>query len=228
VIPTTSPTSWELIGEPTGMQLVTAHKGIQQMVTRVRGKPGHSSRPDVGASAIQFAARFISGIDAVLPKERNEAFNPPVTTFNIGVIGGGEAVNIIPELCELHWEFRHLPDQDPAQIHASLDRKSREVKTRMRGISVQTRVDAAVPAMLAGENRQVVKELERFLQPPEPRVTTAPFVTEGGIYQQAGIPAVICGPGLLEQAHQPDENVSLRAMDDYRAFLSRLMADTYP
>ena len=214
-----------LIGEPTGMQLVTAHKGIQQMVTRVRGKPGHSSRPDLGASAIEFAARYVSRIGEALPQDRDEEFNPPVTTFNIGVIKGGEAVNIISEFCELQWEFRHLPAQDPSLIHGELNRLSDEIKSQMRGISVQTQVAAAVPAMLAGKNRGVVEHLKQYIQPPEPLVTTAPFVTEGGLYQQAGIPAVICGPGLLEQAHQPNENVSLQAMDECRTFLSRVIAD---
>jgi acetylornithine deacetylase len=71
-----------------------------------------------------------------------------------------------------------------------------------------------------------VVDLERFVQPPRPRVTAVPFVTEGGLFQQAGIPAVICGPGLLEQAHQPDERVSVKAMNDYGRFLTRVIADS--
>jgi acetylornithine deacetylase len=214
-----------LIGEPTGMQLVSAHKGIQQMVTRVRGKPAHSSRPDLGASAIEFAARYISRIGEMLPAERDEAFHPPLTTFNVGLIKGGEAVNITPEFCELQWEFRHLPQQEPERIRRKLERMSDDIRLQMPGVSAQSRVAAAVPALLAGDNRQIVEHLRQYIEPPEPAVTTAPFVTEGGIYQQAGIPAVICGPGLLEQAHQPNEHVSLQAMHDYRDFLLHLIAN---
>ncbi|HUF20338.1 MAG TPA: acetylornithine deacetylase [Burkholderiales bacterium] len=213
-----------LIGEPTGMQLVTAHKGIQNIATRVRGRPAHSSRPDLGASAIAFAARFIAGIERVLPRDSDPSYDPPTATFNIGTIRGGEAVNIIPEWCELRWEFRHLPEQDPGQILAELRSLSDDLCRAMPGITEETRIRASVPGLVPGANRDVVTELQRFLEPPEPRVTAVPFVTEGGLFQQAGIPSVICGPGLLEQAHQPNEWVSVSAMDEYRTFLAQVIA----
>lgn len=213
-----------LIGEPTGMQLVTRHKGIQNIVTRIRGKPAHSSRPDLGANAILFAARFASGIQQVLPQETDASFNPPTATFNAGIISGGEAVNIIPEWCELRWEFRHLPGQDAAQIHTGLQRLSESIRADMPGITVDTRVVAGVPGLQAGANTEIVAELRQLIQPPEPVVTAVPFVTEGGLFQEAGIPAVICGPGLLDQAHQPNEYVSVQAMNDCRDFLKQLIA----
>jgi len=214
-----------LIGEPTGMQLVTAHKGIQSLAMRVRGKPAHSSRPDLGASAIRYAARFVAGIEASLPQDSDANFDPPTATFNIGTIRGGEAINIIPEWCELRWEFRHLPTQDPAKIHRKLTQVADDLRAEMPGISVETRILADVPGLEAGANRDIVLDLRRFIQSPEPHVTAVPFVTEGGLFQQAGIPAVICGPGLLEQAHQPDERVSVTAMNDYGRFLTRAIAD---
>jgi acetylornithine deacetylase len=214
-----------LIGEPTGMQLVTAHKGIQNNVMRIRGKPAHSSRPDLGASAIEFAARFIAGIRQSLPQGPDPDFDPPTATFNVGTIRGGEAVNIIPEWCELGWEYRHLPSQDAAVIHRELMQLAEGIRAEMPGIALETRVLASVPGLEAGANRDIVVELKRFIQPPEPVATTVPFVTEGGLFQQAGIPAVICGPGLLEQAHQPDERVSAKAMNDYGDFLLRITAD---
>ncbi len=213
-----------LIGEPTGMQLVTKHKGIQNIVTRIRGKPAHSSRPDLGASAILFAARFATGIQQVLPQESDAGFNPPTATFNAGIIEGGAAVNIIPEWCELRWEFRHLPGQDPASIHAKLQRLSESIRVDMPGITVDTHIVAGVPGLQAGANIEIVAELRQLIQPPEPTFSAVPFVTEGGLFQDAGIPAVICGPGVLEQAHQPNEYVSVRAMNDCREFLTRLIA----
>jgi acetylornithine deacetylase len=215
-----------LIGEPTGMQLVTAHKGIQGMVMRVRGKPAHSSRPDLGASAIEFAARFMSGIRRVLPDDSDANFNPPTATFNIGTIRGGEAVNIIPEWCNLGWEFRPLPCQDPASVHRDLRQLVEDIRTEMPGITVETHLVADVPGLEAGTNRDVAADLRRLLRPPEPVLTTVPFVTEGGLFQQAGIPAVVCGPGLLEQAHQPDEWVSVKEMNRCGDFLVRLVAGT--
>lgn len=212
-----------LIGEPTGMQLVTRHKGIQNIVTRIHGKPAHSSRPDLGASAILFAARFATGIQQVLPQESDAGFNPPTATFNAGIIEGGTAVNIIPEWCELRWEFRHLPGQDAAAIHKDLQRLSESIRAEMPGITVDTRTVAGVPGLQAGTNLEIVTELRPLIHSPEPTFNSVPFVTEGGLFQDAGIPAVICGPGLLEQAHQPNEYVSVQAMNDCRTFLSRLI-----
>jgi acetylornithine deacetylase len=215
-----------LIGEPTGMQLVTAHKGIQSMAMRIRGKPAHSSRPDLGASAIVYAARLVCDIEKTLPHDSDASFDPPTATFNVGTIRGGEAVNIIPEWCELHWEFRHLPGQDPAKVLQGLAQVVDNLREEMPGISVQTRSLADVPGLEAGANRDVAIELRRFLQSPEPHVSAVPFVTEGGLFQQAGIPAVICGPGLLEQAHQPDERVSITSMNDYARFLTQVISDS--
>jgi acetylornithine deacetylase len=212
-----------LIGEPTGMQLVTRHKGIQNISMQVRGKPAHSSRPDLGASAIVFVSRFVAAIEQALPRDTDPDFNPPMATFNAGIVRGGEAVNIIAERCELRWEFRHLPGQDPERIHQELQRLSERICADMPGISVDTRIVAGVPGLRAGVNCEIVSELRRFIEPPEPAVTAVPFVTEGGLFQEAGIPAVICGPGLLEQAHQPNEWVSVDAMNEYGAFLAQVV-----
>lgn len=213
-----------LIGEPTDMQLVTAHKGIQNIRTTIRGKPGHSSRPAAGASAIVCAAKFIEGIDAALPEGTDDDFDPPGATFNVGRIRGGEAVNIIPERCELRWEFRHLPGQDPAGVHAALEQLSGRLRSEIPGISIDTELVAGVPGLLPGDNRGRASELRAYLAPTGPEISAVPFVTEGGIFQQAGIPAVICGPGRLDQAHQPNERVSVHSMNAYRDFLGQAIA----
>jgi acetylornithine deacetylase len=213
-----------LIGEPTDMQLVTAHKGIQNITTTIRGKPGHSSRPAAGASAIVCAARFIEGIGAALPDGSDDDFDPPTATFNVGRIHGGEAVNIIPEWCELRWEFRHLPGQEPQSVYDALERQADRLRSEIPGIAIETRLVAGVPGLLPGENRELASALRAFIQPPEPQVSAVPFVTEGGIFQQAGIPAVVCGPGRLDQAHQPNERVSVQSMNAYRDFLGQVIA----
>lgn len=215
-----------LIGEPTDMHLVTAHKGIQSMTTRIRGKPGHSSRPSGGASSIACAAKFIAGIGELLPREVDRDFDPAAATFNVGIIKGGEAVNIIPEWCELQWEFRHLPQQDPQAIHAALQELAQGLEREMPGICLETRVHAGVPGLLPGANRDVAGRLRQYIEPAGPAVTAVPFVTEGGLFQQAGMPAVICGPGRLDQAHQPNEMVSVRSMNAYRDFLAKVIADS--
>jgi acetylornithine deacetylase len=90
---------------------------------------------------------------------------------------------------------------------------------------VETRIVADVPGLERGANRDLAARLRQHIQSPEPHMTAVPFVTEGGLFQQAGIPAVICGPGLLEQAHQPDERVSIKSMNDCGRFLLRIIAD---
>jgi acetylornithine deacetylase len=214
-----------LIGEPTDLQLVTAHKGIRNMATRIRGKPGHSSQPAAGASSIACAARFITGIGGTLPAETDIDFDPPTATCNIGVIRGGEAVNIIPEWCDLRWEFRHLPRQDPDEINATIDRMAAAICEDMPGTALDTRVVAGVPGLVPGSNREIADRLARFLAGTEQSIRAVPFVTEGGLFQEAGIPAVICGPGRLDQAHQPNEMVSMTSMNTYRDFLARVIAD---
>ena len=98
------------------------------------------------------------------------------------------------------------------------------IRAEIPGITVETRTLARVPGLEAGANRDTVDELKRFLRPPDPVTTTVPFVSEGGLFQEAGIPAVVCGPGLLEQAHQPNERVSIKAMSECGDFLMQVIS----
>jgi acetylornithine deacetylase/succinyl-diaminopimelate desuccinylase-like protein len=122
-----------------------------------------------------------------------------------------------------HTDVVPVSGQDPEPIHQELQRLSERIRADMPGISVDTRIVAGVPGLQAGANCEIVSELRRFIEPPEPAVTAVPFVTEGGLFQEAGIPAVICGPGLLEQAHQPNEWVSVDAMNEYGTFLAQVV-----
>src|SRR5690606_3954201 len=101
--------AYGIIGEPTSLQLVTAHKGLQVHQTHFKGQPAHSSCPHLGQSAILSASTFLQQLHSVLPKDEDKRFNPPLSTYNPGLIKGGNAVNIIPEHCELLWECRLLP-----------------------------------------------------------------------------------------------------------------------
>jgi acetylornithine deacetylase len=210
-----------LIGEPTDMALVTAHKGIQIMTTQIRGKPAHSSCPHLGASAIVFAAKLIAAIEQILPAEEDTEFEPPSVTFNIGTISGGTAVNIIPEYCQFSWECRTLPSQNVAQMSAALERLTHALQSQVPGIKVENHWGAAVPGLKSGENLEIAAWLKNFLG--KGTISTAPFVTEAGLYQEAGIPAIVCGPGNIQQAHQPDERVAIDKMENYRIFLRKVV-----
>lgn len=211
-----------LIGEPTGMEVVTAHKGVRLIATQVKGRAAHSSRPDLGANAIVFAAELIRRLAEIIPDREDKAFSPPVSTYNVGTIRGGSAVNIIAEHCEFLWEVRPLPGVDAAQIHARWEQLARSLAAQKPPIQVTHRLEAEVPALAEEVNQKAAALVKTLLGKPEN--ATAPFVTEAGLYQQAAIPAVVCGPGRVEQAHQPDEYVSVQEMQQYYAFLKRLIA----
>lgn len=210
-----------LIGEPTNMDLVTAHKGISLSTTHIRGKSAHSSCPDLGVSAILAAVSLISRIEAILPTGKDEKFDPPGATFNIGTVQGGNASNIIPQDCSFVWEFRPLPSQDTQVVQDNFSELVQVLQQEMPGISIDHRVDATVPGLQEGGNREIATELQVHLK--HSKLATVPFVTEAGLFQQAGIPAIVCGPGHVNQAHQPNEYVPLGLMDEYREFLFKLI-----
>jgi acetylornithine deacetylase len=221
-----------IVGEPTGMRVVGAHKGIAVLTTIVTGKDGHSSRPREGVNAIAWAAEIVGFLSALADDLAAEAqpgdpFDPPGTTLNVGTIAGGTAVNIIARECRIHWEFRPVPGADPAAIQARLDDfVASEVLPRMRrtdpAANVTTRLDVASPP-LAGDPASPAVRLARRLTGAN-ETGTAAFMCEAGLYHAAGMPAVVCGPGSIAQAHQPDEFLAIDQLDACAEFLRRLAA----
>tara|TARA_B100000949_G_scaffold24027_1_gene18355 strand:- start:180 stop:1334 length:1155 start_codon:yes stop_codon:yes gene_type:complete len=213
-----------LIGEPTNFSLVNTHKGLQANRTHFTGKPAHSSCPHLGHSAIMAAAGFLQKLPEKLPKEEDERFTPASMTFNAGKIHGGNALNIIAEHCLLDWECRPLPHMKASSIETVIDNCAEEV-SRETQVAIENEMVSFVPGLSATQNQLVIQVLKPFL-PEDIPVTAAPFVTEAGIFQEVDIPTIVFGPGELEQAHQPDESVSIEAMERYRRFLMTLI-DNY-
>jgi len=219
-----------IVGEPTNMQIVTAHKGIRGFETVFTGVAAHSSAPHLGANAIGFAAEFIaflSGLadEAEVAKMPESGFTPPWTTFNAGQIEGGEALNIIAERCVVSWEFRPLPDADAdaieTRVRAYLDDELRpRIKSVHPKADVQLSPLAAVPPLRADPDSPA-ERLVRHLTGAN-TIHTVAYVAEASQFQQHGIPAVLCGPGDIAQAHQPDEWIAESEMDACAAFLDRL------
>lgn len=218
-----------IVGEPTEMRVVTAHKGCYLYRTTVTGLEAHSSAPRHGVSAIMEASRLI-GFIGRLAEEHAESggdprFDPPHTTFNVGIVEGGTAFNIIARQCRIVWEFRAVPTDDPAAIEARLERfVETELLPRMRATypeaSVVTERVVAMPAF-APERDSPAEALARRLTGANGTGTVA-FGTEAGLFQTAGIPTVVCGPGSIDQAHQPDEFISLGQVAAGERFLRRL------
>ena len=216
-----SKVEYALIGEPTNMQLVEAHKGIQLSKTYFKGQAAHSSCPHLGANAILAASHFMQGVIEALPKTQDSAFTPAQTTLNFGTIHGGNAANIIAEHCHLEWEFRPLPNVDTEAFNQSLRQLEKQVEADGQ-VKIEQTIKALVPGLSKNNNQACLENLKQCL-PSSVKVTTAPFVTEAGIFDKAGIPTVVFGPGELEQAHKANESVSIKAMQDYQAFLENLI-----
>jgi acetylornithine deacetylase len=225
-----------IVGEPSEMKVANAHRGIATYLTTVTGKPGHSSTPRFGINAINYAiecANFLVSLAAEFrdrpPPPGTDEFDPPFTTINLGRIDGGTATNIIAGQCSLAWDCRTIPGADPEE---AINRLNEFVTTDL------------LPRMSkepAGSDGKIRTELDHAVMPliPMPgspaesivlaltgqnRCTSTPFATEAGMFQDVGIPAVICGPGSAAQAHQPDEFIELSQIKDCTDFLAKLAA----
>ena len=219
-----------IIGEPTQMRIVGAHKGGAKLVTRCCGREHHSSGPEKGANAVMMAGEFVSLIDSVWDELRADAdprFDPPHSTVQATVIHGGTAVNILAKEAEVTWEYRCLPDRDPDEIIARVkERAASEIlpKYQRRALeaALHTELQARYPGLTMDEDSPAIR-LARELTGAN-QVEAVAYGTEAGHFQNYGIPAVICGPGSIEQAHRPDEFCALSDLEACEAFLRKVIA----
>ncbi|TAK88295.1 MAG: acetylornithine deacetylase [Betaproteobacteria bacterium] len=224
--------AFAVVGEPSGMQVANQHKGNYGFETAVRGREAHSSRPQLGASAIFAAAELVVRLGGMAadfrratPDAAASEFEPPYSTINVGQIDGGTAVNIVANECRFRWEVRPVPSDDPRRIRETLDAFAASgVLPRLRATapeaSIETQPLFALPA-LARDARSVAEQVVLQSRGAQ-RALSVAFASEAGIFQKAGIPTVICGPGSIEQAHKPDEFIELSQISDCLAFLRRL------
>jgi acetylornithine deacetylase len=221
-----------IIGEPTLMAIVGAHKGGAKMVTTCCGREGHSSAPERGANAVMMAGEFVALLDHVwneLRADPDPRFDPPHSTVQATVIQGGTAVNILAREADVTWEYRCLPDRDPRKILDRVAQLSRDTilpkyRARAAEADFRTRIHAVYPGLKMDEESPAVA-LARELTGAN-RVEAVAYGTEAGHFQSYGIPAVICGPGSIEQAHRPDEFVALSELDACATFLRKVIAKT--
>ncbi|HTK01054.1 MAG TPA: acetylornithine deacetylase [Bordetella sp.] len=219
-----------VVGEPTGMQVVVAHKGINLYRCRVHGKAAHSSLTPHGCNAIEYAARLICHIrdvaDAYKAKGPYDAFyDVPYSTLTTNLIRGGIAVNTIPDDCEFAYEFRNLPGIVPDDIQRDVQRYVDEVLLpRMQAEFPDARIDIeagpAAPGLEASEQAAITQLVRALTRDTATRKVA--YGTEAGLFQGIGIPTVVCGPGHIAQAHKPDEFVAVDQLDACAAFLRRV------
>jgi acetylornithine deacetylase len=218
-----------IVGEPTSMQVIDAHKGPVRWHVEVIGRAAHSSMAPLGVNAITYAARLVAElerIEADLKKTvRNARFDPPYPTLQVTKLAGGTASNIIPINCTLGFEVRALPELDPDDIERRLRHfADTQCLPEMRAIAPEADITItrtnSVPPFGADRASDVVALALKLTGQNETH--TVSFATEAGLFQDAGAPAVICGPGDIAQAHTADEWIAESEIDKCMRFLSRL------
>jgi len=219
-----------IVGEPTLMKIVGGNKGGRAFKTTVRGVPGHSSEPSRGANSIMAAARIINYIESLQNELEKAAtpdclFDPPYTTFDLGIIEGGTANNIIPEYTNFNWGYRSLPSENPDLLEEKIRNFiSNTIEPQLREVSslanVATELRNDTPPLIP-DHQSPAEHLIRHLTGLNESGTVA-FGTEAGLFQQAGIPGVIFGPGSIQQAHQPDEFIAVSQISECIEFMDKL------
>jgi acetylornithine deacetylase len=220
-----------IVGEPTSMRPIVAHKSISSYRCCVRGHATHSSLTPKGVNAIEYAARLICHIRDMADGLRREGpfdedFDVPFSTASTGMIQGGIAVNTVPSLCEFVFEYRTLPGVDSDKLIERIETYARDTLVpEMRKVAPHASIEftqrSASPSLEASE-QDAVTRLVRALTADQ-SIHKVAYGTEAGLFQRAGIPSVICGPGNIEQAHKPNEFVLLDQIVQCEAFMAKLI-----
>lgn len=221
-----------LIGEPTELKPVLGHKGKLAMRCHVRGAPCHSAYAPYGVNAIEQAARLIGrlgdiGARLAEPQHHDARFDPAYSTVQVGVINGGTALNIVPADCRFDFEVRALPDFAPQAVADELQSYAEQaLLPAMQAVNADTAIRfekiSAYPGLATPADSAAAQLIARLCGSDD--FSTVAFGTEGGLFDQAGIPAVVCGPGSMDQGHKPDEFVSVEQMAACDRLMDRLAA----
>ncbi|MDT9645890.1 acetylornithine deacetylase [Pseudomonas sp. JV245A] len=219
-----------LIGEPTELRPVLGHKGKLAMRCQVRGAACHSAYAPYGVNAIEYAARLIGKLGEIgsrlaQPEHHDPRFDPPFSTVQTGTIQGGRALNIVPAECQFDFEVRTLPGYDAQAVVDQLQGYAREqLLPQMQAVQADTGIAlqplSAYPGLATAADSEAAELLALLSGSRE--FGTVAFGTEGGLFHQAGIPTVVCGPGSMDQGHKPDEFICLEQLHACDALLLRL------
>jgi acetylornithine deacetylase len=218
-----------IIGEPTNMKVITAHKGYNEYKTHFTGLSGHASNPKNGVSAIEYAIEYSNKLielknELKNKKIENNLFSPPYSTLQIGKISGGIGANVIADKCSLEWEVRPVKKSDGDFITRSIDDFSKNVLLpKIKNNNPNGNIKKEIIGEVVGFNEKRVSEAVNLVcnLTGDNSKDTMSFGTEAGLFQNSGISTVICGPGSIEQAHTVDEYI---AYDQIKKCLKMLIS----
>ena len=219
-----------IVGEPTGMKMVTAHKGGLELRTMITGLDAHSSDPRAGVNAIFYAARFIARLEEIGHRlaadgEQDSVFEPPYSTVNVGAIEGGAATNIVAGTCSFKWEVRPVPGFDGRKVVAELeDFARRELLPQMQKGSPAADIKTIVEADIPGLDPQQAKPAVDLVTAITGLNSTCAvsFGTDAGHFAQGRMSTLVMGPGNIDRAHKPDEYIKVSELEDCLKFFDRL------
>jgi acetylornithine deacetylase len=206
-----------IIGEPTNMKIIDAHKGCYEYTTYFKGLAGHSSAPHKGVSAVEYASRYVNKLIELREKLKERApkdsiFDPPHSTLSIGGVFGGIAHNVIADKCHVNWETRPVVKEDGVFLNQEIDKYAEDILLpEMKKVFPNASIEKDMIGEIVGfdrEDKSDACELISSLTGDNSRQVVS-FGTEAGLFQEIGISTVVCGPGSIEQAHKIDEFIVL-------------------
>jgi acetylornithine deacetylase len=223
-----------VVGEPTSMQPIIAHKGTHRFRCSVRGREAHSSYVTQAVNAIEYAARLVVFIRQIADRlaqieTRDYGFSVPYSTLSTGLIHGGIAANVVPKDCVFQFDMRTLPNASPESLHQEIRAYAQLLTREMQATDNTSGIDlewlSQTAGLAASETDAIVQwamQLSRNSQ-----VGKVSYGTEAGLFQKMGVPSVICGPGDIAQAHRPNEFVALEQLAQCERFMDRILETGY-
>jgi len=223
-----------VVGEPTSMQPIIAHKGTHRFRCAVHGREAHSSYVTYGVNAIEYAARLVVFIRQLAERlaqteQRDYGFTVPYSTLSTGLIQGGIAANVVPKDCVFQFDMRTLPDASPDALYQEIRAYAESLSREMKAIDENSGIDlkwmSQTVGLAASETDAIVQWAMQLSK--NPTVGKVSYGTEAGLFQKMGVPTVICGPGDIAEAHRPNEFVALEQLAQCEAFMDRILERGY-
>jgi acetylornithine deacetylase len=223
-----------VVGEPTSMQPIIAHKGTHRFRCAVHGREAHSSYVTYGVNAIEYAARLVVFIRQIADRlaqieQRDYGFTVPYSTLSTGLIQGGIAANVVPKDCVFQFDMRTLPQASPDALYQEIRGYAESLAREMQAVDENSGIDlqwmSQTVGLAASETDAIVQWAMQLSK--NPTVGKVSYGTEAGLFQKMGVPTVICGPGDIAEAHRPNEFVTLEQLAQCETFMDRILETGY-